>query len=73
MLGAFRWFSTYCLTTSKVAPPTVATMYELVQSVGILDLSDGNSCRSSRDDLPLIYLAIRWLPNWGSQVTSLCT
>jgi hypothetical protein len=21
----FRWFSTYCLTTARVAPPTVAT------------------------------------------------
>lgn len=28
-----RWFSTYCLTTFKVAPPAVVTKYELVHLV----------------------------------------
>src|ERR1035437_1832969 len=68
-----RWFSTYCLTTSKVVPPTVATKYELVHSVGSRDRKEGNSWRSSRDDLPLIVLTRRWMPYCGSQVTSRCT
>lgn len=28
------WFCTYCLTTSNVVPPSVATKYGLVHSVG---------------------------------------
>jgi hypothetical protein len=42
------------------APPTVATKYLLVQSVGILDRREGNSWRKSRDDdRPLICLTTR--------------
>jgi hypothetical protein len=43
MPWALRGFSTWRLTTSKVAPPSVATKYELVQSVGNQDRGCPNS------------------------------
>ena len=43
----------YCLITVNGAPPTVATKYELVHSVGRRLLSHGNSCRNKRELRPL--------------------
>ena len=51
-----RRLAAYCFTISRVAPPTVATKWLFVHRVGILDFRLGNSCRSSRDDRPLICL-----------------
>jgi hypothetical protein len=61
------------LTPVNGAPPTVATKYELVHSVGRRLLSDGNSCRNKRELHPLRRLTRRWMPNRGSTSHNKCT
>jgi putative transposase len=57
---AVRWFSTYCLTTSEVDPPTVATKQLLVRSAQSRDARDGNptSVRVHQDCLGYGYASL---------------
>lgn len=46
----------YCLITASVAPPTVETKYEFVQSVGSLVVRCLNSLLNMFDEVPLTFL-----------------